>query len=424
MKVLHLNAFQEGGAALCAIRIDKALERQGVESRMLFAQGTSLPEGVNGAIAEKDSIVKLRSNPLFAKFRHLLMRIPWYMNVEKMQVQLDKANAQHLFLHIPYSDYTNIVHHPLVEWADVLHLHWVSDFVDYSTFFKKINKPIVWTLHDKYPIVGVQHYSSEFSPIPDSLKCIEKKYEGIKRKGILQSKKLYIVAISQLMQDLCSKSAVLKGLPSTLIHNGVDTTVFKPSNLKSSEILSKYNNDLISNLNENTKIFMFSSFSIWNKMKGLERVIEALEQIEYRDKVLVVVGDIGKGYFPSGSFPIIFTGLINAPKKLVEIYSIIDFLILASYEEGFAQTPLEAMACGKPVIATPCSGTPDLIKPFNGIICNGFDSVSIAEGISKALITSYDSDLIRQYIIREFDWEKIVGQYIKLYNNILNSNGK
>ena len=82
------------------------------------------------------------------------------------------------------------------------------------------------------------------------------------------------------------------------------------------------------------------------------------------------------------------------------------------------------MACGKPVIATPCSGTPDLIKPFNGIICNGFDSVSIAEGISKALITSYDSDLIRQYIIREFDWEKIVGQYIKLYNNILNSNGK
>ena len=420
MKVLHLNTFQDGGAALCAIRIDKALVRQGIESKMLFAQRTLFPEGVNGSIAEKDYIVRLRSNPLFAKFRHLLMRIPWYMNVEKMQVRLDEANTQHLFLHIPYSDYTNIVHHPLVEWADIIHLHWVSGFVDYSTFFKKIKKPIVWTLHDKYPIVGVQHYCSEFSPVPVSLKSIDKECEEIKRKGILQSKKLYIVAISQLMWDLCSKSNVLKGLPCTLIHNGVDTNVFKPYYVKSIDILSMYSNDIIPYLNENTKIFMFSSFGIWNRYKGLDRVLKALEQIDYENKVLIVVGEIGKYHIPKVSFPVIYTGLISDSVELVKIYSIIDFFILASYEEAFAQTPLEAMACGKPVIATPCSGIPDLIKPFNGIICNGFDSVSIADGISKALITGYNSDLIRQYIIREFEWEKIVGQYIELYNTILN----
>lgn len=156
MKILHINTFQEGGAALCAIRINKALMSQGIESRMFFAHGASLPKGVNGAIADKDRIVRLRSNPLFAKFRHLLMRMPWYMNVEKRQVRLDNVNTHHLFLHIPYSNYTNIVHHPLVEWVDIIHLHWVSDFVDYTTFFKNIKKPIIWTLHDKYPIVGVQ----------------------------------------------------------------------------------------------------------------------------------------------------------------------------------------------------------------------------------------------------------------------------
>lgn len=420
MRVLHLNTFQEGGAALCAIRIDKALVRQGVESRMLFAQGTSLPEGVNGAIAEKDRIVKLRSNPLFAKLRHLFMRIPWYMNVEKKQVRLDKANTQHLFLHIPFSNYTNIVHHPLVEWADVIHLHWVSDFVDYSTFFKNIKKPIVWTIHDKYPIVGVQHYCSKFSPIPDSLKNIDKKCEEIKRKGILQSKKIYIDAISQLMRDLCSKSAVLNGIPSTLIHNGVDTNVFTPYNVKSFDILSIYDKEIVSYLNENTKIFMFSSFGIWNRIKGLERVLDALEQIDCKNKVLVVVGEIGMFHIPKVSFPVIYTGLIRETVELVKIYSIIDFFILASYEEAFAQTPLEAMACGKPVIATPCSGIPDLIRSFNGIICNGFDPISIADGISKALNKSYDSDIIRQYIIENFEYEKIVRQYIELYNDILN----
>lgn len=75
-------------------------------------------------------------------------------------------------------------------------------------------------------------------------------------------------------------------------------------------------------------------------------------------------------------------------------------------------------------IAAPCCGIPDLIKPSNGIICNRFDSVSIAEGILEALITSYDSVLISLYIVREFDWESIVGQYIKLYKNILYTKGK
>lgn len=419
MKILHINTFQEGGAALCAIRINKALMSQGIESRMLFAHGASLPKGVNGAIADKDRIVRLRSNPLFAKFRHLLMRMPWYMNVEKRQVRLDNVNTHHLFLHIPYSNYTNIVHHPLVEWVDIIHLHWVSDFVDYTTFFKNIKKPIIWTLHDKYPIVGVQHYCSEFTPVPDSLKKIDRECEIIKRNGILQSKKLHIVAISQLMYDLCSKSVVLNGIPCTIIHNGVDTKIFKPCNVKKLDILKRYKRESLLYINDNTKIFMFSSFGIWNKVKGLDRVIDALEQLEYKDKILVVVGDISKSYLPSASFPIVFTNLIGTSQELVEIYSIIDYFILASYEEAFAQTPLEAMACGKPVIATPCSGIPELIKPFNGIICNGYNSISIADGISKALNTSYDSGLIRQYIIENFEYEKIASQYIKLYEDVL-----
>lgn len=419
MKILHINTFQEGGAALCAIRINKALMSQGIESRMLFAHGASLPKGVNGAIADKDRIVRLRSNPLFAKFRHLLMRMPWYMNVEKRQVRLDNVNTHHLFLHIPYSNYTNIVHHPLVEWVDIIHLHWVSDFVDYTTFFKNIKKPIIWTLHDKYPIVGVQHYCSEFTPVPDSLKKIDRECEIIKRNGILQSKKLHIVAISQLMYDLCSKSVVLNGIPCTIIHNGVDTRIFKPCNVKKLDILKRYKRESLLYINDNTKIFMFSSFGIWNKMKGLDRVIDALEQLEYKDKILVVVGDISKCHLPSASFPIVFTNLIGTSQELVEIYSIIDYFILASYEEAFAQTPLEAMACGKPVIATPCSGIPELIKPFNGIICNGYNSISIADGISKALNTSYDSGLIRQYIIENFEYEKIASQYIKLYEDVL-----
>lgn len=89
------------------------------------------------------------------------------------------------------------------------------------------------------------------------------------------------------------------------------------------------------------------------------------------------------------------------------VKALVDFFILASYEETFAQTPLEAMACGTPVMSTPCSGASDLIKPFNGVVCDGFDSNALAEGITKTLSTEYNSNKIRQHIIDEYEYSNI-----------------
>ena len=415
MKVLHLNTFQEGGAALCAIRIDRAMVRQGVESRMLFAQGTSLPEGVNGAIAEKDCIVRLRSNPLFAKFRHLLMRIPWYKNVEKMQIRLDKANIQHLFLHIPYSDYTNIAHHPLVEWADIIHLHWVSGFVDYTTFFKKIKKPIVWTLHDMYPAIGLMHFESDYTVLPSALDEIDVLCRRIKRKSVSQVWNLNLVAISDRMSSIIRSSEILKGFPISRIYNGVDTNIYKPVAVDRKEYFQSIAN--------NTLVFMFSSYAINDKRKGIDRVIDALEKVKYKIRIniaMIAVGMVDANDTPTASFPIHYTGLIGSEEELSKVYSVVDYFINASYEEAFAQTPLEAMACGTPVISTPCSGASDLIRPFNGVVCEDYDSSSLKDGIIKAISMNFDSNKIRHYIIENFELSIVAREYIELYNRILN----
>lgn len=418
MRILHINTSQEGGAAWCARRISNALVKEGVDSRMLFAHGTSLPAGIDGAIAERDKEFWY-TNPIFAKVKHLLMRMPWYMDEEKMKKIIEEKNIEHLYLHQPYSSFKKISHHCLIEWADIIHLHWVPDFVDYLTFFKDVKKPIVWTLHDKYPAMGVQHYCSEFSPVPEELKEIDTLCRKIKRKGILKTKKLYIVAISELMQQLCRESDVLEGLPCTLIHNGVDIEVFKPT-----DSYHHTNQEVLASLPENTIKLMFSAFGIWDKNKGLDRVIEALEKVKNAtDKSisLIVVGNYSEiNPKPSASFPIILTGLIREQGLLSSLYTSADFFILSSYEETFAQTPLEAMACGTPVISTPCSGASDLIRPFNGVICQGYDSETLKEGILKALSTNYDSKTIRDYIIENFEYSKIAKQYIELYNSILN----
>lgn len=411
MKILHINTWQLGGAAWCARRIYKALVQESIECRMLFAEGNTMPEGIQGAIAERDKIF-WNKNWGFKKIRNQMAKFSWYMDTEKMQEQLNTVNKQHLYLNHPLSDYKNIAHHPLVEWADIIHLHWVPDFVDYPTFFKEVKKPIVWTLHDKYPAVGLMHYCSAFHPVPDELKSFDFECRNIKREGVSYAYSLNLVAISALMVEECMNSDVLGGFPITLIHNGVDTAVFHPYKKKD----SRKELGLISD----AMIFLFSSYFINDPNKGLDRVIDALEKVTVPNKMLVCIGKIPVDVImQDASFPIIVTGCLNNQTKIAKYYSAADYFLQSSYEESFGQTVLESMACGTPVITTLCGIAKELIHPFNGVICDGYDADAIAIGIKEALNNQYDSEEVRQYIVENYQYDIIAKQYICLYESIL-----
>ena len=406
MKILHVNTELAGGAAWCAMRINKSLAKLGVESKMLFANGLSMPEGVEGAIAKQDKEFWY-SNPMLGKVKHMLNRMPWYWDKEKADIQLSEAKSRinvetKPYTHHPFSCYKNIANHPLVEWADIIHLHWVSGFVDYPTFFKNVKKPIVWTLHDMHPSRGVMHFYSNYSVLPPELRDIDDILCKIKRKSVLEASNLNVVAISAFMEDEIVHSPVLCGFKHSMIHNGVDTQIFQPQERQ-----------------ERHNCFLFSSYDIWDNRKGLQRVIAALEKLKIPNTILVVVGANASKRKPEASFPIIEKGLITDQIELAKIYSQADYFINASYEEAFAQTPLEAMSCGTPVISTPCSGAKDLIRPFNGVICSGYDSNAIAEGLQKAINIQYNSNTIRQYIIENYEYSIIAQQYKDLYESIL-----
>ena len=409
MKVLHINTSQVGGAALCAERINNSLVQEGIDSRMLFAEGTNMPDGIKGAIATRDNAF-LNRDWVLRKVRNLLARFPWYMDVEKAQKLLNTANKDHLYVHHPYSEYKNITCHPLVKWADVVHLHWVAGFVDYPTFFKELEKPIVWTLHDKYPAVGVQHFCSEFFPIPESLKLIDEKCKQIKRRGIIKAKNLQLVAISKHILDVCEGSDVLKGIPVSLINNGVDTNVFT--------MYDKYNVRRSLGLVEDAKVFLFSAHCINDENKGLFRLMSALENVDISNKLLVCIGQ-SLGSLPNCSFPVILTGSLNDQDKIAKYYSAADFFLQCSYEESFGQTVIEAMSCGTPVISTPCGISLDIISAANGVLCDGFDSNALVLGINEAVRREFDPIAIRKCIVDSFQNNTIARRYIELYHSVL-----
>jgi glycosyltransferase involved in cell wall biosynthesis len=414
MNILHINTSQSGGAALCAMRINNALNSQGIDSRVLFAWGTSLPENIRGAIAEQDN------NPWNTSFilkvlRRILVCSPLYpYNKYRIDRQIVKVKHQlgcQQLMHGPLSYFKNISHHPLVEWADIIHLHWVAEFVDYPSFFKNVDKPMVWTLHDHHPAIGILHYESpDVLCVPEKLSEIDRLCRIIKRESLSHVSNLKLVAISMEMAEVCRRSDILKQFPITIINNGVDEQRFKPVDSSLARQALSIPADHI--------VFAFCAHNMSDERKGLRDLISALELLNLRNISLLCIGG---GDIPvKTSVNIIKTGYVKSEQTLSSLYSCADYFVMPSFNEGFAQTPIEAMACGTPVIAYPCSGTEELINDESGIRCDDFSVQSLVEAIHVAMCRNYNRSAIRNRVINNFTHDKIATQYINLYNSILN----
>lgn len=414
MKILHINTNQEGGAALCAMRINDALRSEGVDSKMIFASGE---KGASYDVIEKSGYRWSRSK-IIRSFQVLLNRVnlwPKYSWCLKRHYDLMMKTGNRVQFSSLVTLYFDLIEHPWVKQADIIHLHWVAGFIDYPSFFTKIDKPIVWTLHDENPGLGGFHYSStkKRNDILDYEK-FDNHLFALKKKFIAKaSDKIHLVALSTEMHRFIDNNEILRNCKSSIIHNGVDISVFK---LKDKVRCRKS----LGWKESNEKIFLFSSFDLEDKRKGLELLIVTLKEIAKFESVkLVCLGNYNEKY-QSKEIDIVCPGFISDNELLSSYYSAADYFVLSSFQEAFAQTPLEAMACGTPVVAFPCSGVNDLLNEECGVVCEDFTVSALYNGIVKMMKKDVDSQKIREYISKNFASDVIASQYITLYQSILN----
>jgi glycosyltransferase involved in cell wall biosynthesis len=311
------------------------------------------------------------------------------------------------FYTLPFSDY-KLHKHALVDDADIIHLHWIAGFIDYPSFFKNIEKPIVWTLHDENLFLGGFHYRNEMedcSPVYDRL---EEMLMTTKQKNVAQSRNLTIIDVSKTMKHISLYNPIVRNRNHHLIPNSVDYKVFRPFNKTiSREIL---------NLPENKKIIAFVSLLLFDRRKGFTVLIQSLTEINRQDLAICAVGKAEDK--PITPVDIHYAGFISDPRLLSLVYSAADLFVLPSLQEAFAQTPLEALACGTPVVAFPCGVTEELINERNGIRTKDFTVLSLKESIQKALEVEYDNAWLRRDVISRFAPEYISSQYVNVYRDL------
>lgn len=116
---------------------------------------------------------------------------------------------------------------------------------------------------------------------------------------------------------------------------------------------------------------------------------------------------------------VVFTGFVP-DEDLPALYSAASLFVFPSLYEGFGLPPLEAMACGTPVIASNTSSLPEVIGDA-GILVN---PLSIKE-MTEAMTSVLSSDTLQRGLsqkglerAKRFSWEKTARETLTVYQKL------
>lgn len=244
---------------------------------------------------------------------------------------------------------------------DVVHLHNIHGYyINIKILFdylRESNKPVIWTLHDGWAFTG--HCSKFFGGCTKwESRCYacpakhtypksfvdRSSYNYVTKKQIFTSlSNVTVVTPSKWLADITNKSFLNK-FKITVVNNGIDINVFKPTY---GEFREKYQL-------KNKKIVLGVA-SAWGKSKGLYDFVKLAEKLDDRYQVVLVgVSEKQQSELPDN---IIAISLTNSTEELAEIYTAADVFVNPTYSDTYPTVNLEAHACGTPVITYRTGGS-------------------------------------------------------------------
>lgn len=162
------------------------------------------------------------------------------------------------------------------------------------------------------------------------------------------------------------------------------------------------------------------------KGKGILELLSAVKQLQAKHKVKLIIagsGSLEKQLYAQGNPGITVLGRINDIRDMAALHHVSDIFALPSYSEGFPNTVMEAMACGKAVITTPTDGALDLVDhEKTGLLVPSRNVQALAQGLEQ-LISDESLRLAlgksaKQKIQQHFTWSKIAPRIFDEYRKL------
>lgn len=410
MRILHINAGNlSSGAGIGALNIHLALLENNIESKILFQTPPDnfIPEGYH------------YSNTLFRKIKRYL-----YTHLERLHLFYFTRKSKNLFSSSLVG--IDLANHPLVKWADVIHLHWINQGFVSLNFFEKVNKPIVWTLRDMWPFTGGCHQSFgciKFTdgcgkcPVLDS-SCNLDLSRIVYNAKLKRVKNFQAIGISEWVTELALQSKLFKEnkIDCYSINNIVQVELFR--DIPPSE------NSLASQIVTGKYLILVGAQDVSSDYKGYRFIRELFFQIDPQKFHWLSFGDYDiSNDFPADQKNYTHFGYVKDFESLSKLYSLADVFLSASIAESFGKTIVEAQSCGTPVVCFDMCGPKYLVQhKITGYKASPLDIEDLKTGINWVV----DNDVKRknkneiQVFAKRFSKEKNISSYIHLYKKLLN----
>jgi glycosyltransferase involved in cell wall biosynthesis len=420
MKVVFVNTSDNsGGAAIACLRLQKAI------AAFTPAEGRVLVQEKN----TQNPYVETISNSGWQK------KMTWLRFVAERLAFLPYERAKEVrFLFNRAIFGTDISTHPLVQEADVIHLHWVNFGFLSTSGLKKLlalGKPVVWTFHDMWPFTGGCHHSGacdHYETVCGDCKFLKKPGQNdISHTGWLAKQHAYqpfpftAVGCSQWLAGLAKRSSLLNGFRITSIPNPIDTSLFNV--IPKSEARHRLG------LPVDKELILFAAMRVNAPAKGFSYFVDALNTLsrhhpEWANKVeLVVFGQSDDAALANLPYRTHQLGHLTDVEKIMLAYNAASMFVTPSLEENLPNTIMEAFACGTPAVGFRVGGIPEMIDhEKNGYISDYKSVESLASGIRWVLENNTDGELsrqARQKVLDSYSEKVVAEQYYHLYQSLL-----
>lgn len=259
----------------------------------------------------------------------------------------------------------DILFDPLFLNTKLVHLHLIHNHIFDIQLLPLITrlKPVVWTIHDPWPLGGhcIHHFECEKWKnhcencpnlnVPFGLQKDNSALNFALKKDAIKNSNFEIVVASEWMRRKIEQSPILEGKKINVVPFGINQEIFRP--------ISKKEAQKQLGILEDALVILFRCD--YSGFKGMDMIEYVLKKIQTKKKVILLVLK-SKLKENSRNFDVREFGWIKDDNLLVQIYSASDLFLMPSIVEAFGMMAIEAMSCGTLPIVLDGTALPETVN--------------------------------------------------------------